>query len=313
MIAQTNELEWTLPPDLAGHLVDDRRPFAQRRLTRVYEDAYEVPFDNASRVVFFSDCHRGDRSGADAFVQNEAVFTHALTHYYQHGFTYIEVGDGDELWQNRRASDVIRAYRRIYDLLHTFDADERLHLIVGNHDVQQRPLNRVEKEGLVAREGLILRHVQTGQQLFVFHGHQVDSYSEQLRLVGRTMARSWRRIQDMGVRNDAVWMGTSRKWRAMRGGVSRYQQMRTHNIERQIMAWAQTDRRTVICAHTHQAAFPTGGTPSYFNTGSCVRPGGITGIEISDGEIRLVKWSDGEGRYPRRELVAASRALGTLN
>ena len=37
--------------------------------------------------------------------------------------------------------------------------------------------------------------------------------------------------------------------------------------------------------------------PSYFNTGCCCfSDGDITGIELADGEIRLVKWSEGRGR-----------------
>lgn len=43
--------------------------------------------------------------------------------------------------------------------------------------------------------------------------------------------------------------------------------------------------------------------PSYFNTGCCCfSDGDITGIEISDGYIRLVKWSLVKGRSERKEL-----------
>lgn len=43
--------------------------------------------------------------------------------------------------------------------------------------------------------------------------------------------------------------------------------------------------------------------PSYFNTGCCCYSDrSITGIELSDGHIRLVRWNDPEG-VPRREVV----------
>lgn len=50
--------------------------------------------------------------------------------------------------------------------------------------------------------------------------------------------------------------------------------------------------------------------PSYFNTGCCCfADGTITGIEIEDGEIRLVKWSYADGKPTRikaeHELLAA--------
>ena len=37
--------------------------------------------------------------------------------------------------------------------------------------------------------------------------------------------------------------------------------------------------------------------PSYFNTGCCCfSDGDITGIEIADGCIKLIKWSEEKGR-----------------
>jgi hypothetical protein len=72
-----------------------RRGFAYRRLSQAFKSARVFPFDDASRFVFFSDCHRGDNSRADSFVGNKELFLHALTHCYREGFTYIEVGDGD--------------------------------------------------------------------------------------------------------------------------------------------------------------------------------------------------------------------------
>jgi hypothetical protein len=47
--------------------------------------------------------------------------------------------------------------------------------------------------------------------------------------------------------------------------------------------------------------------PSYFNTGCCAfRDGDITGLELSEGEIRLVRWPDDEGR-PRPAVLAAAK------
>lgn len=46
--------------------------------------------------------------------------------------------------------------------------------------------------------------------------------------------------------------------------------------------------------------------PSYFNTGCCAfLDGDITGLEISDGEIRLVRWPDDEDAPQPKTLVAA--------
>ena len=67
------------------------------RLSEVFESSEKIPFDDSSKFILFSDCHRGDNSWTDDFAQNQNIFFHALNFYYDGGFTYIEVGDGDEL------------------------------------------------------------------------------------------------------------------------------------------------------------------------------------------------------------------------
>ena len=46
----------------------------------------------------------------------------------------------------------------------------------------------------------------------------------------------------------------------------------------------------IVCGHTHRPHFPKSNELPYFNDGSCVRASGIQGIEIEDGEIRLIEW-----------------------
>jgi len=57
--------------------------------------------------------------------------------------------------------------------------------------------------------------------------------------------------------------------------------------------------------------FPPGENPwpCYFNTGCCAfEDGDITGIELADGEIRLVRWPDDENRPMRKVLESESLA-----
>ena len=73
---------------------------SKSRLDRAYKNAKVVPFDDSSKFILFSDCHRGDNSFADDFANNRNIYFHALKHYYAEGFSYAEIGDGDELWEN---------------------------------------------------------------------------------------------------------------------------------------------------------------------------------------------------------------------
>jgi UDP-2,3-diacylglucosamine pyrophosphatase LpxH len=262
--------------------------FAFQRLNRVFETAQVVPFDDTARIIFFSDIHRGDNGPADAFVRNKALFLAALTHYYREGYTYIEVGDGDELWKNHRFSDIRHAHTCVFDLLHQFNRQNRLHLILGNHDIVDNRARRVDKDGILTHEGLILRHTRTGQQVFVVHGHQADFTSDRLNGTGRFVIRYvWKRLQLRG------WVATaSREDQKNKQGI----------IERRIVEWVEAHRQTTICGHTHRPASTRYGAAPYFNTGSCVYPGYITGLELQDGKLHLVKWTAQSGSTQTQTL-----------
>ncbi len=278
------------------------RSYAHRQLDRVMKTARVVPFDDTSRICFLSDCHRGDGGRADPFVANRALFLAVLEHYYQQGFTYVEVGDGDDLWKNR-FSDVRCAYAPVFDLLHRFQEQGRLHVIVGNHDVFRGRRDQMEKDGLVAHEGLFLRHAHTGQQILVVHGHQADP-SDRIYLLGRFIIRNiWKRLQLVEV------PGTAYREPDLR---------RINKIEQNLISWCRTRRQIVICGHTHRPALPRYGAPPYFNTGSCVFAGHFTGLELQNGGISLVRWTARPGARPgeilriERELLAPTRRVEKL-
>lgn len=69
------------------------------RLNRAFKKAKKLPLNETSKYVLFSDCHRGDNSFADDFARNRKIYHFALSQYLQKDFTYIELGDGDELWK----------------------------------------------------------------------------------------------------------------------------------------------------------------------------------------------------------------------
>jgi UDP-2,3-diacylglucosamine pyrophosphatase LpxH len=268
---------------------------AYRRLTQAFETARSILFDDDSRLIFFSDLHRGDNSRSDAFAQNEDLFLQALTYYFRKGFTYVEVGDGDELWQNRRLSAVKRAHRRTFDLLHTFAGESRLHMVFGNHDIQGFQRRRMKKDKLTAHEGLVLQHADTDQRIFVVHGHQVDFKSDAIYHVSRFVIRHfWRHVQNLGLGDVASSIAESRNRGTLRQRVSE---------------WIEAHRQMVICGHTHTPKFPEPGALPYFNTGSGVFDGYITGLEIQNGMIAPVKWLQSSWGDAERWLLAPPQKL----
>ena len=295
-----------LAPALRGlELLQDRwRAIADRRLTEAFQRARRVLFDDASRFILFSDCHRGDRGPTDAFAPNASLFQHALTDYYDAGFTYIEVGDGDELWKNPRFESVRSAHRETFDLLDRFDRRGRLHLVLGNHDIQGKQRYRMKKGNLVAHEGLILQHRETDQEIFVVHGHQGDPKSDRFYVVARLLVRHiWRRLQLLGIG---------------RGPGKPVENRDRVTIRQRITEWVEANCQMVICGHTHMPAFPLSNEALYFNTGSCIYSNAMTGLEIVGGEIGLVKWLSepgADGVRPARfirQLMTPRRKLNLL-
>ncbi|MBN1876353.1 MAG: serine/threonine protein phosphatase [Anaerolineae bacterium] len=293
---------WSSPQTYpALHSYDLRRRLAHHRLNTAFQAAPIVLFDDTTRLVFFSDCHRGDNSRLDAFSPNEALFLHALHHYYQEGFTYIEVGDGDELWKNPGFHAIRVAHGQVFEWLHRFEMQQRLYLLFGNHDVSGSMHREVHKDDLVAREGLILQHCQTGQQIFVTHGHQADIASDTLYRVSRmTVRRIWRQLQ---------------VWKLVPVASPHPEEHAPHPFERFLMSWAAINQMVLICGHTHRMAGAVYGETPYFNTGHCVTPGVITGLEIQHGEIGLVRWraTPGDASPGQREVLSAPRKLKYFN
>ena len=287
-----------------------------RRLTEVLELAEEIPFDDSSKFILFSDCHRGDNSWADDFAHNQSLFFHALKHYYDEGFTYIEIGDGDELWENRRFDDIRRAHSHVFWRLHKFHKEKRLYLIRGNHDMERKDPLTVEKtlhqyhnertekdeplfEGIKVHEGMVLRHSGTNNKIFLVHGHQGDLINDELWWLGRFFVRNlWKHLQIIGVR-DPTSPAKNFKKRV--------------KIEKRIIEWVKANNQMLIAGHTHRPRLPDEGKPPYFNDGSCVHPRCITGIEIENGEISLIKWwikpKDDGVLYVTRELLGGPKKL----
>ena len=277
---------------------------AEKRLTKVFNKATEIPFDDSDKFILFSDCHRGDDSWADEFSHNHNLFLHALQDYFSRGFTYIEVGDGDELWENQRFKDIRQAHPEIFRQMKHFHQEKRLYLIWGNHDIDrgyERGAKKYESlfEGIKLYEGLILRHSRTNKKLFLVHGHQVDLLNDGRRIwrVNWLFHRYiWKYLQLFGIRNPA--------------SPAKYFK-RAKKIDERLKKWAKDKNQILIAGHTHSYSLVD---PPYFNIGSCVYPRCITGIEIEDGQIRLIEWGvkiqeKDDTLYAKKGVLYAKRGV----
>jgi UDP-2,3-diacylglucosamine pyrophosphatase LpxH len=286
------------------------------RISKVFESSEEIPFDDSSKIILMSDVHRGDGSLADDFLKNRNLYFSALSHYYNENYTYIEIGDGDELWKNKKLSDIIYVHSDTFLLLSKFYNEGRLHLILGNHDWVKRDNNFVRNnlyqyfseqkreyiplfENIKLHEGLVLRYQETNQKILLIHGHQASFLDYDLWRLRRFLVRYlWRPLESFGL-NDPT--STAKNY------------AKKDAIEKKLTEWVIQENHMLIAGHTHRPMFPEVGTPLYFNDGSSVHPQSITGIEITDGCIALVKWNvktrDNGTLYIGKEILAGPRKI----
>lgn len=267
---------------------------SEKRISRAYKNARRIPFNDTSKFIIFSDCHRGDNSFADDFANNRNIYFHALNHYYDEGFTYCELGDGDELWENTEFKEIFEAHKNVFMLLKQFFEEDRLHRLVGNHDMVYANERYVEKHkhsffnkvtgedeplfpGISFPEGLILEHSETRQEIFMMHGHQADWMNYHGWRFNRFLVRIlWRPLQVFGIGDPT---SPARNYKEL------------IKVEKRCKRWIIGNKNLfTIIGHTHRPRFPEPGEIALFNDGSCVHPRSITGLEIENGEITLIKW-----------------------
>lgn len=263
------------------------------RLSRAFRNAPVLQLFPRSRLCLISDCHRGDGTNGDNFLKNQNLYFTALKYYYAHGFTYIELGDGDELWENRRMSQIIEIHNNVFWLLSLFYQQNRLYLLYGNHDLEKQKNGYSDQvcgtyfrtdtqcretlfPGLSFCEGLILEDSRTGKRIYLTHGHQADFWNSTGWKVTRFLVRYfWRPLEHFGVLDPT-------------SAAKNYK--RKDRVEKRLSSYAEKNHAPLITGHTHRPRLDAA-SPLYINTGSCVHPRCITCVEIENSFLTLVKWT----------------------
>lgn len=281
------------------------------RLDAAFQNALCLPLDENSRYIIFSDCHRGVGNRNDNFVLNEPLYLAAMEYYFERNYTYLELGDGDELWENRSIAEIKEMHRQSFGAMEEFYGENRMYAVYGNHDMIKKRSSFTEKyvdkyfcekglceqslcPGIRFYSGIVLRDEEIGREVYLTHGHQADLLNSTLWVLARFLVRYvWKPLEAIGIPDptSAAKNNTRKK-----------------KTERALTDWVQRREKILITGHTHR---PSAGSPQVpcFNTGSCIHPGGITGIEIQNRCITLVKWAMRADRDMRLSVVR--EVLGT--
>lgn len=249
--------------------------FFQRQIDKAVKNSYQISTKDYPHLVIFSDCHRGSGNWSDLFLANKPIYEAALKHYYNRGYTYIELGDGDELWGNRNFSCIEEVHGDIFQFLLKMELEKRIILVYGNHDMEKANGNHTPFP--VFYEAVRLKDVSGNTQVNMIHGHQVDFLSNQLWHIARWLVRYiWNPLELSGIKDPTSSAKNYKKRKA---------------VESRLNRWAKENNTYLIAGHTHRPTIsPSDRSWGYFNSGSCIHPNSVTCLEIDYGQISLVKW-----------------------
>jgi predicted phosphodiesterase len=285
--------------------------------------------------IIFSDQHRGRKNGADDFAGAEPNYLQALQYYNDQKFHLISLGDSEELWENtllqvkkhnvisfeaERSFIARNAFTKIFG---NHDLDWEIDPLAPVF------LKEIYGAPVIALEAVMLQATIEDQLVNIFctHGHQGDLQSDGNWVSKFFVAKIWAPLQaylrinpntpaydkSLKTRHNSIMY----EWSAMQQNLilitghthqpvfeslthverlSREQKraLYQHNKEWAEaldleLQWSRMDDREVREDYLTLK-------PTYFNSGCCCfADGDISGLEISQGYIRLVKWKLKDG------------------
>lgn len=317
------------------------------RLNKSFEGAVRLPLTDCSKYVVISDCHRGTGTTNDNLLKNQNLYYAALQHYYKKGYTYIELGDGDELWENRSLKQIIEAHQDVFSLLNLFEKEKRLFMLYGNHD-------------MVKKSGKYIERQCSAYQCPEYYSAREEDFIQEDRAVCRQDAEKEKCCtckrgkqcplpQDMkfhsglilehcgcqgspdvylthghqaDLLNSTLWRVNCflvrYLWKPLEhfGVLDPTSAAKNYKVkektERRLKKWAEKTDHVLIAGHTHRPVL-SDAEKYYYNSGSCVHPYSITCLEIEHLQISLVKWrvaaKPDTSLYVSRSVLAGPVAL----
>ncbi|MES2776332.1 MAG: metallophosphoesterase [Bacteroidota bacterium] len=282
-------------------------------------------------VIIFSDHHKGGRNGSDDFAVCEDTYLAALDYYNSKEFYYVNLGDSEELWENTITTVMEKnktcfEKEKLFADRHAYCKIVGNHDLYWSND----PFAQTEIKKMYGREIKIFEGVSLRVQLpakhfdiFCTHGHQGDSqsdgnwfskwfvswiwgplqsfleintnspsYNDELKTLHNQMMYEWASEQKnvvliTGHTHQPVFNSLTHLERLYLKLEDAHEKKDAAIIEKIEAEIPRRRREYDYMNHSFRNM-----NPSYFNSGCCCfRNGTITGIEIAEDTIRLIKWS----------------------
>ena len=300
----------------------------------------------SGKFIIFSDIHKGARNGADDFLVCEPAYLAALDYYQLNGFHFIALGDCEELWENSLTSikkmqqasfEKEKSFVPANAFIKIFGNHD---LYWDNDPLAAVQLKEIYGSEIPIYEGVVLQTIVNKREINIFctHGHQGDAVSDGNWFSKFFISRIWAPMQSYLKINPNTPAYDSRlkslhnifmyEWSAEQQDLI-FITGHTHQpvfeslthierLYRQLLFARQlkdvsmqnTLQREIQARKFEYAKISENYLnmkPTYFNTGCCCYDDGdITGIEISDGTLRLIGWSVKNGE-PKRVILEETR------
>jgi predicted phosphodiesterase len=301
---------------------------------------------STDRFIVFSDQHKGAKNGSDDFMKAEPNYIAALSHYYKEGYHLISLGDCEELWENLiwpvmhknkpsvEAEKPFVADNRFTKVFGNHD------LFWNNDPFSSLYLKSMYGTPVKIYEGVVLQTNYEGKEtnLFLTHGHQGDGQSDSNPVSAWIVSRIWAPLQSYLQLNPNTpayksemktahnrfmyeWSKEENNPMLITGHTHQPVFASLTHLERlykQLITAEQENNQTSISTLKKEIGFRQqeynyvqsnyrNMKPFYFNTGCCCfSDGDITGIEIADEKIRLIKWKNNTDSFERMVLEEMS-------
>jgi predicted phosphodiesterase len=298
------------------------------------------------KIIIFSDQHKGARNGADDFLTCENNYLEALEYYHQNGFHLIALGDCEELWENmvisvRKEQKPSFEKEKKFISNNAFIKIFGNHDLYWKNDpLAPLMLKDIYGTTLPIHEGVVLQTTVKNKNINILctHGHQGDAVSDGNWFSKFFVSKIWAPLQSyLNINPNTPAYDSNLK--TLHNSIMyewSYQQKdlllitgHTHQpvfeslthierLYRQLLFARQAKDEAMTEAvqkeiefrkfeYTHVSEDYLKLIPTYFNSGCCCFSDGvITGLEIADGALRLIKWSTINGKTERTVLEEAA-------
>jgi len=286
--------------------------------------------EQTGKFIIFSDQHKGARNGADDFMLAEPNYLAALEFYNQNNFFFISLGDNEELWENslgkvkKHNLTTFEAEKKFIEKKSFIKIFGNHDLYWDNDPLAWLQLQNIYGEKIKVYEGVVLPVSIEDKtlQIFCTHGHQGDASSDGNWFSKFFVARIWAPLQaflrinpntpaydaerktlhnsimyEWSAQQDNMLLITGHTHQPVFTSLTHLERLyrKLQGAKRDNDTKAITEIETEIKKLEKNFAAISldylSMKPSYFNSGCCCfSDGDITGIEIENGFIRLIKW-----------------------